>query len=165
MEDDDPGSGRAQAGRVTPNKSGQSDSEDLAASEDDDEDACVVWPRHVPAGAMNPLLAYPHHLLDTLNDGRDEPERMKPVRAVLHLLKARGNPNLLEMQGEGSLASVLGATDGAKVTAAISCLMKEALTDTATMRIRVRLVAPSTEVLTATEADTLDESGVKFFGR
>lgn len=157
MEDDDPAAAAPRPGD-TPNKSGQSDSEDSAASEDDGEDAYVVWPRHVPAGAMNPLLAYPHHLMDTLNDGRDEPERMKPVRAVLHLLKANGSPNLLELSGEGSLASVLGATDDAKVTAAINSLMKGAMTDAATVLIRVRLVAPSTEVLTATEADMLDET-------
>lgn len=125
-----------------------------AASEEqlDTGHACMTWPDYLPGHAMNHLLAYPHHLLDALDDGRNEPARVRSLRALLHMIKARGNPDLLQPSGDGSLGSVLGAVSAQATAQALS-----SLTTGAPSLLRMRLVAPTTELLEAECADMLDE--------
>lgn len=144
-----------QLAAAAPNTGRRSNKHELTNSDQtiaiDDSSACVVWPKHLSDQIMNQLLAYPHNLLDALDDGRDEPERIKGLRALLHMIKAAGNPSLLQPTGEGSLGSVIGAVDAKETAKAIENL----LTSQPSL-LSMRLVSPSTELFDADCADMLD---------
>ena len=113
------------------------------------------------------LLAYPHALIDALDDGRDEPERLALVRATLNAMGARDgdNPQLLAEEpltaeeyaarrgggGGGRELPLLVAFGGGATTPqqTITALRNLLHAQDARRRPTTRLVAPRTRLLSA----------------
>lgn len=103
---------------------------------------------------LNPLIAYPVEAIDpNADDGRDEgDERLRLLRPILRMGARGDNANLLDYGSDESLGAYIAGTPTARAAVLDGILKADA-----TQRPAIRLIAPTTRLLSPEVADRLSE--------